>query len=299
MQAGFITALPDNAPPLYAHFNVVRGSLSGNAATITVAQRTIVSRSNSQSWDEGPLKFYAETITYSIAIDPLLAKVSGQAPTNLQLRLVLVFDPARGAWAVYNAPGRGTTFPNDAVNLLIAQIAKTPIVIWPYLNNAKTQASSQILQELLASGPVKRSAYDPGVLDDASASLAYYTGYAYNIQGNSTLQNARDMCGRLTIPHYGPWRLPSIQELQNVIVGNLGGGNARFADTPDRKLWGTVIAPVTEILTSNFSNTSIVVLMINPNGNVIMMNGPWGDPQNMVVAFPGQVAVRVICVTNL
>lgn len=257
--AGFIGAVAQTNSAPWWHFNVAGGSLANEQFTILVGKRVVTNHSDEKSWSEGAIKYYAETITYTIQLaDGIKSATSAHFDQN-SFRLVLMNDPAVGRWQAVVGGGRGTTFDGSDTATVVKELASEGN---GYLNNflqkiadAKTQSSDQI-QASLASQHTLEVGPLPRTLLNKRAGILFYKGEAFNLANNVTLGTLKNYCSQLHAGNYS-WTLPTDAQLSIVMQRN-SYNPANIIDTPDGRLWGDVARPTvpgTVILTADAAIT--------------------------------------------
>jgi hypothetical protein len=236
---------PDSAP--WWHFNVSGGTLNGNAFTFDAGSRVISSRSDEQSWTEGSVQYFAETITYSIDLNGQLKKVVKAPLDGLTLRFVAMKDPAIGTWQISNDPTRGTKFSQDDVTLLSNRLAAVGSdalgVLTVEIYRARNEAFQEIQNRLASDGTLERNATDPHVLVSKKNQIMFYKGDTINNPQSTTIGALKSYCSALQAAGKS-WHLATSQDIQEMIAPVTPSSTViNVIDTPDHRLWEDFSTP--------------------------------------------------------
>lgn len=205
------------------------------------AHREAVGQSNSQRWSEGPMRFYAETISYMINVEPSL-EASRRSIGPFDLRLVMYFDPAVGRWQVdgwrskYDAPGRWDQ-NNFVRNLLLVGGEKHLAALAAAAKDARREAADRIADNLVNGGELDRGPA-PGVLVNAKAKkMVSINGENGGFITAPTVNQIAAYCGGLTAGGYADWRWITETEFESMLAGA-----RRLRDAPDNRFWAPLLS---------------------------------------------------------
>jgi hypothetical protein len=248
VKSGFldVVAAPESEP--YWRFEPKKGEVkkggffgTGLVYEVPIARREVTGRSNEKTWSEESIKFFAETVTYNIVLDDGIAAVLGQKEFGpFSFRLVMVNDPAVGAWQVSLI--RGTSFnESDALQQVNEALKRAGTAAEPDLlakiaairdkRSSDINAQYQkIADGLAADGTAARDAADPNVLVSKKNGLAFYVGDIG--PAPNSIMDARGYCAKINTSSYQGWRIPHPNELGSMVQ------NGKLADAPDGRVWG-------------------------------------------------------------
>jgi len=316
---GYLSVIPNPNSAPWCNFSVDDGAMSGSQLTVTAGTRVITARSKPEKWSAGGVKYFAETITYSIDIsdrlDPIVkANIDGQT-----LRLVAAKDPAVGSWQVTTDTERGTQYAQDdaaTISQLVAATGRDSLsALSQAVAQAKQRAFDEIEADLASNGILVRVSDSPNVLVSDQRQLRYYRGDTIPLSSGVTLGSLKQRCADLGAEN-AAWRLPSADELATVFARE-----AVLIDTPDHRLWGDfgeVTPPSFYLLSSSakkyISYTSsshiftTIAYQLEALGRqfkrqfkqvTLMPRGP--DPDGAVITdgYGNKAFVKLLCVADL
>jgi len=243
--AKYINVVPNAGAAPYFFFGGVGAHMvdANSNMVIPLGTRQIVSRSNQKSWSEGAVKFFAETVTYTVqgaADNPVL---KGESVGPYTMRLVLQNDPAVGQWQVN--VDRGTSFaPDQDSKALLQKVLEIGAADLADLNTTigKTRVGvfDGIEKSLRDSGAIEKTA-DPGVVLSPNAKLAFYISPVDF--SHHKLAEIGPYCASVAAGKYH-WRWPVLNELRQVV-----GQDGFLIDTPDHRIWGQITTSIPQYMT--------------------------------------------------
>jgi hypothetical protein len=160
----------------FTRTNNPAASFNGGIVSVPVATRQISKRSDQKTWTEGSVNYFAETVTYTIAVASPYTGGKSISLGPFSLRLVLVNDPAVGHWSTLQDPQRGTHFDTNDVSGVPAAITQG-INIGDIVSAAQKaqQRTYQAIQDTyMADGRLEQNAKQPDVLVSQKLGMAYY-----------------------------------------------------------------------------------------------------------------------------
>ena len=254
VKIGIMNIIPNtnSAPWWISHTN--SGELKDGTLTVDVAERHVTSRDGQQHWTDGSIKFYAETITYSIEPTNTFKGIGGLPISRRSIRLVFQNDPAVGAWQLSDRSQADNVSEDQSIvfSALVAQGSQYVDMLGQAEKTAAANAFNQIEQTLAARGTLARNSNEENVLVSTSNGLAYYIkpnefGQLEATQPGTvrvtTLQEVRSYCSGIQTAHHHAWRIPTADEMAAVILWRPGWDIGRFVDVPDGRLWRDLVVP--------------------------------------------------------
>ncbi len=233
-KAGYVRIVPSLEHWPWWGFAPVDGTFSDGVLPMRVGTRIVTRRSEERTWQEGPNRYYAETIAYSVVpSDRLRPVVSGALPQR-PFRLIAVNDPAVGHWQVLVGPERTPFDPKDTAALAeqLAGIGGTYADdLSASIGTAQQGAFETIERQLLASRTLARSNNYADLILSPAHNLVFY---AKSIALTQPLSEVQSYCRSLQFPGFARFRIPSQSDMGAVIDSKTG----RFIDTPDGRFWG-------------------------------------------------------------
>jgi len=245
-------------------FNVASGTLADGVITVPAGRRAVAGHSEEQSWSEGAVHYYAETISYNV--EPVGGFSLGHSAVGpFSIRLILKNDPAVGHWEATSNGAAGSRFAQSDAAALAAELSKPDDEAVGRLRTAISQARRSafdaIEQNLKATGVIERDPNNPDVLVSRRLRTAYYTKSDSN--SSITLSKAAEACASLVARGYGSesgrWHLATSEEVK-ALLGVRPGGN-QLPDAPDSRLWRNFIIPQ-----GNYPPTLITATVAGNNG---------------------------------
>lgn len=241
-KAGILSAVPSPKRAPWWSISVTSGKSSENGITVFAARRKIQNISDRTHWNQGAIKFYAETISYAIV--PREGEFDGVKLLSLEssLRLVIYDDPAIGYWKVYNNPQRGTRWSENDALALKHEIEFDGKAYLAAFNNAVVAArnkSFDLIQDRLAkTGVVRVSENDTHVVVSNINKAMYFRGPTLPARW-TTMNRFKKYCGTLSIFN-AKWHLATVDDVERVLRHpNPHSDVTDFADTPDHRIWGS------------------------------------------------------------
>jgi hypothetical protein len=150
--------------------------LNGTVASYKIGMRTVEERTGGHKWEEGSVKYYAETVSYKIVPNAQFASAF-EPVEHIQFRLVLRFDNADDKWVLATGAD-GTTFdPQDVQRVEPQFVAADLGPLRAAIDKARLAEFAAIEAQVLAAGQIARTS-DIHVLANRRAGLAYYRTFA-------------------------------------------------------------------------------------------------------------------------
>ena len=300
VEAGQVNVEPQATQSPWWRFSMPGGGRSELA--FLIGRRKLGGRSEVRNWSNGPIKCFAETISYTIDVDAGFRKAGLTEIGPFTYRLVAANDPSVGHWQVgSSACGEAAPLQSDIADAE-TRVADVGAALIPRLaeriSGAQTEASNQVERDLAGRGMLARSAADPNVVTSRQNRRAWYLGPLE--LGGKTFADLETICRGIRSRAASGWRVPTPQELGQILYDS---GSLSFADAPDRRLFGRFIPGqdgTYRIWTNTWSsyvNHLFVMTILNMHGNGF---GGWdtlfANQQAEETLGPGD---RLICVANI
>ena len=213
---------------------------------VSAGTRKIISHSDERYWDEGSVKYYAETINYEIQLTDKFRALLNSQPLKASLRLVITNDPAIGTWQIYSAGDRGTHWSQDdqsVASSIFHQIGARYLGDF-YKEIAETRSHSYDLieQDLANRGVLGKFSGQNNVLASSQNKTLFFVGKVFPLSQSITVDFLENYCANLNVGKYH-WHLPTDGELMQIMHPVSNDGTYSLIDTPDNRLWQMSLQP--------------------------------------------------------
>lgn len=256
-KAGLVSIISAPSHPPYWNFYAGAATINYGQLSVPIARRVVTGHSDERRWEQEGTELYAETINYTIELNPSVRVGSVPSVPPQGFRLVIANDPSVGKWQVVG--GRSTYTGNDAGDVTQAlSSAGSQFVgeLEQTIRAAIQKSFVAIEQRVEREDGLSRVKGEPFVLRSQKSGLLYYT--KFNSFPSISFDQAKSYCANVSALGKHSWYVASAAELEAVVAG-------RLIDTPDHRFWGALGTPTDtgniydedDFITSSFFNGQV------------------------------------------
>ncbi|GAA0335568.1 hypothetical protein GCM10009087_52510 [Sphingomonas oligophenolica] len=245
IQAGFISVVPvpDGAPWWRLQVQHANGPQS-DYLPFSLGARTIIGKHDQKSWSEGSVSYFAETVDYTLTLNPEL-KTSSTTLGPFSIRLVLVNQPAVGSWQI-DSQSDLSSLQRDKAALESALEVGGSAALDAAISVASKQASDMLGQQIQRAAGLE--AIDgQGIVRKPGARLAFYIP-DNELSNGTTFGMAKSTCNNVKAGGLN-WHLATATESPAVL--SLNRGNL-IIDSPTSSIWKGRLAGVSVLIVDSF-----------------------------------------------